>query len=97
MLAFQNSLQLIPPVRRRGICSAPQARIHMLSRESPRSPGTSRPRPSTSGHVRTTDSPAYARPADTAEKEPRATAGTEGSGFKLALSRLDTVLQKGLE
>ena len=56
MLPFQNADQEIAPVRSRGACSAPQARIHMLSSESPRSPGTSRPRPSTSGHVKTSAS-----------------------------------------
>ena len=56
------------PVSRRGTCSAPQPRIHMLRSESPRSPGTSRPRPSTSGQVITTDSAENVSAADTAEK-----------------------------
>src|SRR5687768_499225 len=61
MLAFQKSTGAICPVSSRGRFSAPQPMIHMLSSESPRSPGTSRAMPAASGHVIATVIPTNAR------------------------------------
>src|SRR5262245_41421859 len=54
MFASQKSWTDICPVATRGRCSASQPRIQRLSSASPRSPGTSRAIPGSSGQVMTT-------------------------------------------
>src|SRR5262245_8779630 len=65
MFAFQNASNDIAPDAMATNASASHAMIHMLSSESPRSAGMSRPRPSAIGHVMTTVRTMYAIDAAT--------------------------------
>src|SRR5690606_3776493 len=60
MLPCQKAFQPAGPVSNCGRWSAPQARIHMLRSESPRSPGTSLAMPAAIGHVNAMVSTTYA-------------------------------------